>query len=137
MKLLRTVIIKEVVTEEKKAEMIAEFELEIKQCERELEQLTFQLYKATKDVQNKHEQHSLRTRYTEEINKRREKLETFKFKVQQLHKLEIGSEIRSGTADTIVEVNVGDPWPRLMEQTEVIIKDGIVYEIRESRNQNE
>lgn len=134
MKLLQSIIIKEVVTAEKKEEMINEFELEIKQCERELEQLTFQLYKATKDVPNKNEQHQLRARYTEEINKRKEKLQTFRFKVQQLHKLELGTEIRSGSAERIIEVEVGDSWPNLTEQAEIIIQNGIIHEIREGRN---
>lgn len=135
MKLLRTVVIKEVVTERKKNEMIAEFTSEINQYERELEQLTFQLYKATKDVQNKHQQQLLRNRYTEEINKRKEKLDAVKFKVQQLDHLELGTEIHSGTAESIVEVNVGDPWPTGVK--EIVIKDGIINEIRESRQRED
>ncbi len=137
MKLLRTVTIKHIVTEEKKAEIIAEFEAEITQSERELEQLTFQLHKATKDIANKHEQLALRARYKEEMKQREEKLRTISFKVQQLHKLELGSEISAGTADSIVEVEVGDHWPDLDQKTELIIKNGIVHEIRESRSEND
>lgn len=137
MKLIRTVIIKHIVTEEKKATLITEFETEIMQCERELEQLVFQLHKATKDIPNKHEQLTLRARYKEEIKKREERLQTISFKVQQLNKLELGSEIGAGTAESIVDIEVGDTWPDLDQRTEVIIKNGIVHEIRESRSEHD
>lgn len=137
MKLLRTVTIKEVVTAEKKEKMIREFELEINQYKRELEQLTFQLYKATRNVQNKQERQSVRIRYNEEINKRKERLESINFKVQQLHKLELGTEIHAGTAESIVEVNVGERWPDGMNQTELVIRNGIIHEIREGRKEDE
>lgn len=136
MKLLRTVIIKHVLTEEKKAAMIAEFEAEFSQCERELEQLTFQLHKAIKDLPSKHEQHALRARYKEEIKQREEKQRTISFKLQQLQILKLGSELNTGTAESIVEVEVGDPWPNPDQKTEVVIKNGMIHEIRESRNEH-
>ena len=135
MKLLRTVVIKEIVTKRKKDELISEYGKKLKQCERELEQLSFQLYKATRGVESKHKREMIRSRFTEEMNKRKEKLDLLKFKIQQIEKLELGSEIRAGTAERIVEVYVGDPWPEREE--EIIIKDGIINEIRESRRRDE
>lgn len=124
-------------TEARKSDLISEFETEIKQFERELEQLTFQLYKSTKDVQNKQDQQLIRTRYKEEISKRKEKLQLLSFKVQQLHKIEIGTEMRTGTAESMIDVKVGDPWPADTDKTEIIIHNGIVQEIRESRNKHD
>ncbi|NEU29398.1 hypothetical protein GN156_01170 [bacterium LRH843] len=135
MKLLRTVIIKDVVTEEMKQELTAEYELEVNQCEREIEQLTFQLHKAVK--LNKHDEIQLRARYNKEITKRKEKREAALFKVQQLNKLELGSLIHSGTAESIIEIKIGDPWPKANEKTEIIINNGIIQDIRESRNEDD
>ncbi|MCM3713169.1 YlqD family protein [Halalkalibacter oceani] len=131
MKILRTVVVKQVVTEAKKQSIVQEFKSEILQCERELEQLTFHLHKATKDVASKHEQQTLRARYKEEIKQRKEKLAELSFKVDQLSKLEIGTELREGTVETIVEIKEGDPWPA--PETEIVVKDGVVEQIRRKK----
>jgi hypothetical protein len=135
MKFLRTVTVKHVLTEEKKATMLKDFEQDISQIERELEQLKFQVLKATKELGNKQEQLLLRNRFKKEIEFREERLKSAAFKVQQLHKLEIGGEISEGTVDAIIEVEIGDLWPEQRGCLEMIVKNGIVHEFRESRNE--
>ncbi len=137
MKIVRTAVVKHVMTEAKKAQIILEFQGEMDRCRRELEQLEFQLHKATKDMTNRHEQQKIRQKYRQEIRQREERLETISFKVQQLHKLELGSEIRDGTTDIVLDLNIGDRWYDQENQLEIIIKDGRVHEIRESGNQND
>ncbi|WP_088105070.1 YlqD family protein [Halalkalibacter urbisdiaboli] len=135
MKLLRTVAVKHMLTEKKKANMLKEFEKDVIQVERELEQLKFQLHKAIRDVEGNEERRLLRERFNQEIALRQEKLAAVDFKIQQLQKLEIGTELNEGTVDAIVDVRVGDPWPDQSNEIEIIIKDGIIHEFREGRNE--
>ncbi|WP_059104642.1 YlqD family protein [Shouchella shacheensis] len=136
MKFIRTVKVKHVLTEKKKQEIISDFEEEVTQLNRELEQLEFQLHKATKDLQAR-EQQNVRARYKAEMRKRKDKLETVSFRVQQLQKLETGSELDAGTADMILDIDIGDPWPDDTDSVEVIVKDGRVQEFKESRTSDD
>lgn len=134
MKLLRTVAVKQVLTEKKKSDMLREFEEDIAQAERELEQLKFQLHKTIKDINGKQEKRLYRERFNKEIGLREDRLNTISFKVQQLQKIVIGTELNEGTVDAIIEVEVGDPWPSDTNGIEIVVKDGIIHEFRESRN---
>ncbi|KHF39803.1 YlqD family protein [Halalkalibacter okhensis] len=134
MKLLRKVQIKQVLTETKKRSMLNQFEEELRQCNREIEQMKFLLHKAIRETMNKNEQEEIRTRYMREIKKREELVKTITFKIEQLDKLILGVEIPDGTKEGIIEIKVGDPWPNWEQAPEVIVKDGIIQEIREGRN---
>ncbi|KMK77355.1 YlqD family protein [Alkalihalobacillus pseudalcaliphilus] len=133
MKIIRKATVKHVLTASKKETLLANILEDEQSCKRELEQLEFQLHKALKDVNQKHDQAVVRKRYKKELDKRKERLHALHFKKQQLQKLEIGSEIRSGSIDTLIEFEVGDRWLDENEELEVIIKDGIIAEFRESR----
>ncbi|WP_017727284.1 YlqD family protein [Halalkalibacterium ligniniphilum] len=138
MNIIRTIVVKQVLTEQKKATLHKQFEGEKVQLEKEIQQLKFQFHKTTKGHNgNQENQRQIRNSYQKEIKKREEQLKALSFKIQQLHKLELGSEIRDGTVQSVVEVNVGDVWDERMHETELIIKDGIVHEIREGRKHDE
>ncbi|WP_100404504.1 YlqD family protein [Bacillus solitudinis] len=136
MKLLRKVTVKQILTEAKKKTLLKQFDLEVIQIEREIEQMKFQLHKALKDVTEKSEKVMVRTRFQQEIENREEQLKSLAFKIQQLHKLEIGTEMNEGTVESISEVQVGDRWSE-SGRTEIIIKDGFIHEFRESRNEDD
>ncbi|WP_413380072.1 YlqD family protein [Alkalihalobacillus sp. 1P02AB] len=134
---IRKATVKHMLTERKKGELLQGLKEELIGCQRELEQLEFQLHKSLKDSGNKHDQTSIRKRYKKEMDKRKERLYALNFKEQQLHKLELGSEIRAGTVDTLMEYEIGDNWCEDETALEVIIKDGKIVEFRESRSEDE
>ncbi|WP_335960872.1 YlqD family protein [Halalkalibacter kiskunsagensis] len=137
MKLIQNVVIKQVLTKAKKASIIQQYEEGLIQYKREIDQLNFQLHRATKDRVTKHEQQQLRARYNKDIKKREDSIQALSFKIQQINQLQIGTEIREGTAESIIEINEGDMWTGLGSMPEIIIKDGIVQEIREGRNEDD
>ncbi|WP_332630687.1 YlqD family protein [Halalkalibacter flavus] len=137
MKLLRKIVIKQVLTETKKAVMVTKFQEEFTQCKREVEQMKFLLHKAIRESTSKNEQQEIRARYMKEIEKREETARSISFKIEQLDKLEIGTEIPDGTAEGIIEIREGDSWPNLEQTPEIIVKDGVIQEIRESRNNDD
>jgi F0F1-type ATP synthase membrane subunit b/b' len=52
--------------------------------------------------------------------------------IQQFQQMELGTEIQNMTVETTVEVRVGDDWTKILQGAEIIIKDGIVHEIRQN-----
>ncbi|WP_332690217.1 YlqD family protein [Halalkalibacter lacteus] len=137
MKLIRNVVIKQVLTKEKKASIIQRYEEELIQYKREIDQLNFHLHRATRDRGTKHEQQQLRARYNKDIKKREDNIQALSFKIQQINQLKVGTEIREGTAESIIDINEGDKWPDLDCMPEIIIKNGIIQKIREGRNEDD
>ncbi|HZH63097.1 MAG TPA: YlqD family protein, partial [Metabacillus sp.] len=68
--------------------------------------------------------------FLKEIEKRREKIKLVEFQLEQVHTLPIGSEIKEKEVDAIVDISVGDNWDELMKEKTIVIKDGIVDQIR-------
>ncbi|OLO40869.1 hypothetical protein BTR23_05190 [Alkalihalophilus pseudofirmus] len=130
MKIIKTVAIKQVLTENRKGQLLNELHIEKEQVVKELEQLKFQLHKKIKQHTSHEQNHSLRSSFQKEINQREEKLRGIDFKCHQLHKLEIGTELRDGQIQSICELKIGDNWDDISSEAEIIIKDGIVHDIR-------
>ena len=132
MKVIKKVVVKQVLTEKRKQTMMEEFLKQKKQVEKEIKQLEFQLHKKLKASKNNYEyQNALKSSFNKEIKERNDKVKIIDFQIGQLDELVIGTEIKEQTIDTLHEINVGDDWNLFMEGTEIIIKDGIISEIRE------
>jgi hypothetical protein len=57
--------------------------------------------------------------------------------LHQLEELEIGTEIHHSTVESECTVQVGDNWEQWMSGTEIIVKDSIIVEIRQSKEGRE
>ncbi|WP_096199337.1 YlqD family protein [Bacillus sp. FJAT-45350] len=131
MDIIRTVTVKQILTEKRKQYLMNELSNEEVQVSKELEQLKFQLHKKLKKFQSDHEySQTIRQSFNSEIKQRQEKLRAVEFKKHQLNKLEIGTELKDGSVQSICSIQVGDNWDDVLRDTEVIIRDGIVDEIR-------
>jgi hypothetical protein len=127
MKILQSVVVKQVLTEKSKKELLDNFERNLIQLRKECEQLQFEQKKLEKS--HKHFQQDVRKKFDIEMKGRLEKIERQSFQLEQLNILPIGSEIKEREVQAMIEVHVGDEW-KLTDQAEIIIKDGIVLEIR-------
>jgi formylmethanofuran dehydrogenase subunit C len=127
MNIMKKVVIKQVITENSKSALKEKFSSQIMRLEQECQQLLFEQRKLqnTKGISKQ----QLHNRFQQEIKKRKEKINVISFKIEQLEMLEIGSEIVEGEAEALVEVDVGTHWNELMEQTAIVIKDGIIIRI--------
>jgi len=129
MKLLQTVVIKQVLTEESKAELFEKYHSKKLQLQKECDQLRFELKKLEKT--KKFQTTGLIKHFDKEIQSRKEKIKLADFQIEQLHNLPLGSELKEREVQAVVEVEVGDNWDEFLTGSTIIIKDGVVAEIRE------
>jgi hypothetical protein len=127
MKILQSVVVKQVLTEKSKKELLNNFESTLFQLQKECEQLQFEQKRLEKN--SKLAVHEIRNHFELEINKRKEKIKLVTFQINQLSLLELGSEVKEKEVQAIIEVQIGDTWNKI-NQSEIVIKDGIVLEIR-------
>jgi hypothetical protein len=59
-----------------------------------------------------------------------EKEKLIEFQVEQLHMLPLGSELKEKEVQALVEIKIGDIWDGRIGQPTIIIKDGIIEDIR-------
>jgi hypothetical protein len=127
-KVVQKVIVKQVLTEQSKEKLRHKFILEQKGLQNEIEQLRFQLKKI--ENMKKPSAASLEKQFEKEQKTRLEKLRIIDFQLEQLNLLPIGSELEETKLDAIVEVKEGDSWEEFKSLQTILVKDGIVIEIR-------
>ncbi len=127
MKIMKKVLIKQIITEKSKLSLQRIFQEQKMQLEQECQQLLFEQRK----LQNKRvvSQQEIAQRFDKEIKRRKEKIKLLEFKVEQLDMLEIGSEIIEKEVEALVEVQEGLHWNEIMNDGAIIIKDNIVVRV--------
>ncbi|GIN83727.1 hypothetical protein J6TS2_01130 [Heyndrickxia sporothermodurans] len=128
MQLLQTVTVKQVLTEKSKKELHQSYHQKKVILQKECDQLRFEMKKLERT--KKFPPASLKTHFEKEINNRKEKIKLIDFQIEQLHLLPLGSEIKEQEVQAIVDVKEGDDWEKLSNEKMIIIKDGIIIEIR-------
>lgn len=139
MKIVRPVQVKVVLTEGSKKELEIEYKERLSQVKIELEQLRFQGKKILHDAGKKSADQIrvLQEKLRIEEKKKHEQIEQNEFQIEQLQLLPIGTEILHSTIESVATIKVGDEWDDLMKNAEIIIKDGIIHEIREGSEEDE
>lgn len=129
MKVMREVLIKQIVTEKSKAKLESKFNQSQMRLEQECQQLLFEQRK----LQNKSgvSKQEISQRFQQEINKRKEKMKLIDFKLEQLDTLIIGSEMIEKEVEALVEVEVGMHWDGMVNEKAIVIKDDVVIRIDE------
>jgi Tfp pilus assembly protein PilP len=128
MQLIRTVVVKQILTEQSKQKLLDKYFAGKLQMQKEYEQLQFELKKLEKA--KKYQSSALKSHFEKELQKRHDKEKLYEFQIEQLHMLPLGSELKQKEVQALVEVKVGDNWDEVMDQTIITIKDGIIEEIR-------
>lgn len=129
MRIIKKVLIKQIVTEKSKTKLHQNFKDQKMRLEQECQQLQFEQRK----IQNKKgiSKQELNSRFQQEIKNRKEKMKLADFKMEQLDMLEIGSEITEKEVEALVEVREGSHWNEIMEKSAIVIKDDVVIRIDE------
>ncbi|MBU9720293.1 MULTISPECIES: YlqD family protein [Bacillaceae] len=132
MEIIKKVVVKQILTEKSKTRLKEQFLSRQYQLNKEIQQLEFVLHKKLKaNKNNLNYQTSLKDSFKREMGRRKDRLRQLELKLGQLDELELGSEVREGTIQMIEQVEEGDNWEEIMKGTEIVIKDGVVYEIRQ------
>jgi methyltransferase-like protein len=132
MKLKRAVTIKAIVTEEFKANMKEELTKTLSKVESAAAQLEYQLRRYVPEVAKTDIEQAGRLR--REIEGERQRHESVKAEISsrlnEITGMTIGAEFVQGTIEGEVDIKVGDNLLEKMGSSEIIIKDGIVQEIK-------
>ena len=129
MKLLQTVVVKQVLTEKSIEKLFDKYHSKKLQLQKECDQLRFELKRLEKT--KKYQPTNLKKHFEKEIQIRLEKIKLADFQIEQLHNLPIGSELKEREVQALVEIKEGDPWEEFLTGKTIVIKDGIIIEIRE------
>jgi YlqD protein len=128
MKLLQSVVVKQVLTEKSKGELQEKYHTNILQLQKECDQLHFEMKKLEKS--KKFHQSNLTKQFEKEIHVRIEKIKLIEFQLEQLHILPLESELKEKEVQALVDIQIGDRWSKLTREKTIVIKDDFVVEIR-------
>lgn len=135
--LKRPVAIKAIVTEKFKEEATKEIQAALQNFDLGLQQLEFQGKKAISEMEKDpqvQDKAAARQNLEAQIAQQHQQINAQKAELLQrlnvISQLEMSSEFLQATVDNYVEVKVGDNLYDKLSNTEVIVKDGVVVEIR-------
>ncbi|MBP2240103.1 hypothetical protein J2Z40_000656 [Cytobacillus eiseniae] len=128
MKILQTVAVLQVLTEKSKQELLESYLVKKRQLEKECDQLQFERKKIERT--KKFQPETLKKHFEKEIQMRQEKVKLLDFQIEQLHILPLGSELKEKEVQAWIEIKVGDCWDKIQSEKAIIIKDGMIAEIR-------
>ena len=129
MKIIKKVLIKQIITEKSKDKLKFKFKKNQMQLEQECQQLLFEQRKLQRRPGVSKQE--IAQRFQKEIKNRKDKITLIEFKIEQLDMLELGSEITETEVDALVEVKEGSHWNDILGEKSIVIKDDIVVRIDE------
>ncbi len=129
MKIIQTVTVKQVLTEKSKEELSVKYIKSKQQLQKECDQLLFEMKKLERT--KKFSASGLKAQFDKEIELRKEKIKLIDFQIEQLGMLPYGSELKDQDVQALVDIQVGDHWENIINGKTIIVKDGIIAEIRE------
>lgn len=121
-----------IVTEELKTRLLEEYTVAAEDVQRQIDQFDFRARHALAELQRADLNRAMAARQQIDAEKRR--LEAVKLELkersEEIEKLAINSEYPRGTIEGMTEVAVGDNLYEKLAGIQVVVKDGIVIEIR-------
>ncbi|MEW5761759.1 MAG: YlqD family protein [Bacillota bacterium] len=128
----RPVIVKVRATDGFKRALIGEIEARLKNVERDIERLDFEIRRARAAGERlaQVERH-LQEERARRVDFRHNLLE----QLRAAGELKVGQEVIRGRAESLVEVRIGDDWRRLLP-VEVVVEEGRIVAIREAEEEN-
>ncbi|MDR7556723.1 MAG: YlqD family protein [Armatimonadota bacterium] len=129
--LVRPVVVKAIVTEAFKRQYLSELEDMIKRLDAVIGQIDSQIRRAELERQITPQSRAIRQQLELERSRQEAARAELSARLREAEALELHSEFSQGTVESLVEVNVGDNFFARLTRTEIVVKDGIVVEIRE------
>lgn len=128
----RPIQIMAIVTEEFKKEIIQELQDASEQAQQRIEQMEFQGRRYLADIQRTDLTQAMAVR--KQLEKEKDKYEDVKKELSErmteILGLELDTEYPRGTLESEVEVQQGDNLFDKLTSTQIVIKDGVIQEIR-------
>ena len=127
----RPVVIKAIVTESFKRLYIQDLEEAIKRVNAIEGQLDSQIRRAELERTVTPQARAIRQQLELERARQEATRAELETRLREAQQLELNSEFAQGTVESLVEVRVGDNLFTKLSRAEIIVKDGIIMEIRE------
>lgn len=128
----RPVIIKTIVTESFKRLYVADLEEAIKRVDAILQQIEVQSRRFELERQVTPQTRSIRGQLELERQRQEATRMELQARLRDAQELQLNTEFTQGTIEGLVEIGVGDNLFDKISRTEVVVKDGIILEIRET-----
>lgn len=133
--LKRVVMVKAIVTEAFKQNLINELERAVKNLENQMTQVETQSKNYLEDLKKKglmQKAAAFKHQLEEERARQAAAKSDLMMKIEEAKRLQLGSEFVQGPLEGPVVVSVGDNLYKKVGGAEIIVKDGIIQEIREA-----
>ena len=127
----RPVLIKAVVTESFKRLYVQDLEDAIKRADTILEQITTQIRRSELERQVSAQSRAIRQQLEVEHARQEAAKAELQMRLREAEALQLNTEFTQGTVESLVEVSIGDNLFNKLGRAEILVKDGIILEIRE------
>ncbi len=131
MTVVRPLVVKAIVTESFKKQYLSEIEDTVKRLDAVITQIDTQIRRAELERQITPQSRAFRQQLEVERSRQEAARMELQARMKEAEGLEINSEFSQGTIESLVDLSVGDNFFTRLARAEVVIKDGIVIEIRE------
>jgi len=131
--LKRVVMVKAIVTEAFKENLIKELDRAVKNIEMQASQMDMQSKNYLEDLKKKglmQKAAAFKHQLDDERTRQAAAKSDLMMKIEEAKRLEIGTEFVQGPLEGPVKVGIGDNLYKKVGGAEIIVKDGIVQEIR-------
>lgn len=128
---VRPVVVKAIVTETFKKQYLSELEDTVRRLDAMVTQIDTQIRRSELERQVSPQSRAIRQQLEVERSRQEAARMELAARIKEAEALGLQSEFSQGTLESMVELSVGDNFFTRLARAEVIIKDGIVIEIRE------
>ena len=128
---VRPVVVKAIVTDAFKRQYLSELEDTVKRLDAVIAQIDTQIRRTELERQITPQARAIRQQLEVERSRQEAARMELAARLKEAEALELQSEFSQGTVESTVDLNVGDNFFTRLARAEIVIKDGIVIEIRE------
>jgi hypothetical protein len=129
---VRPLVVKAIVTEAFKRQYVSELEDTMKRVDAVIAQIDTQIRRTELERQITPQSRAIRQQLEVERTRQEAARMELAARMKEAEGLELQSEFSQGTVESLVELSVGDNFFTRLARAEIVIKDGIVIELRES-----
>ena len=130
----RSIGVRVIVNEEFKAEVKTELQEAATETQRRIDQMEMHSRQLLAELQRSDLSQAMQARKQIEAERQRHDAlkQDIQRQLQEVDKLEIGSEYPRGTVEGVIELNQGDDLVQKLSGSQIVIKDGVIVELREA-----
>ncbi len=129
---VRPVVVKAIVTEAFKKQYLSEIEDTVRRLDMVIAQIDTQIRRTELERQITPQARAIRQQLEVERSRQEAARMELAARMKEAEGLELQSEFSQGTIESMAELSIGDNFFTRLARAEVVIKDGIVIEIREA-----